>query len=528
MIFIHGDLGWDQLQLMISKSTTADLIKMYLKLDEFFQQQFRSSRRIFSTLSATGGGHSIRRKGAAKNVATKIPGSAEPAGPSIEAQHHRHWQGVLRRVAGLEIATLPTPLPMTGTILGGTMELHGGHISLACFHGVNFKSKSWALFSLKDPCVSFATEAQEIPGDADPKDIHVVQNLSFSLGLSGPGAHTPVGIGYRVIEQQQQQNSPASMATVCRISRTQLYPPQFKTIQDWFLYAFANSRIDAMERFPSLERERERSNSGAPQLFVKTPDYHHAAEIIFAFPSLQLHLKSEHLQTGVTPSLTEKPSVDCSFITDFEDHIFVTVDADAFFFLHDLISSYVREKERVILASVASNQRTQSPELQKAAVSGTAGSSSLSEPSSGQGSPAINNAPLSLQLTNEDEKKRRLLEQIDWRNYECKTWHLEPTVRLLSWAGKRIEPYGVEYILNKLGFSQARTTIPKWVQRGAMDPLDKILSLVLSRTIAAQRAKESQTSNSTAISGAVTGGGGSSGAGLGSNNAVNNARPAMK
>ncbi|EFX63557.1 hypothetical protein DAPPUDRAFT_17744, partial [Daphnia pulex] len=140
-----------------------------------------------------------------------------------------------------------------------------------------------------------------------------------------------------------------------------------------------------------------------------------------------------------------KPSVDCSFITDFEDHIFVTVDADAFFFLHDLISSYVREKERVVR------------------------------------SPAINNAPLSLQLTNEDEKKRRLLEQIDWRNYECKTWHLEPTVRLLSWAGKRIEPYGVEYILNKLGFSQARTTIPKWVQRGAMDPLDKILSLVLSR-----------------------------------------------
>ena len=79
---------------------------------------------------------------------------------------------------------------------------------------------------------------------ADPKDIHVVQNLSFSLGLTGPGAHTPVGIGYRVIEQQQQQNSPASMATVCRISRTQLFPPQFKTIQDWFLYAFANSRLD--------------------------------------------------------------------------------------------------------------------------------------------------------------------------------------------------------------------------------------------------------------------------------------------
>lgn len=47
-------------------------------------------------------------------------------------------------------------------------------------------------------------------------------------------------------------------------------------------------------------------------------------------------------------NLGEKPVVDCSFITEFEDHIFVTVDAEAFFFLHDLITSYMREKERVV------------------------------------------------------------------------------------------------------------------------------------------------------------------------------------
>ena len=44
----------------------------------------------------------------------------------------------------------------------------------------------------------------------------------------------------------------------------------------------------------------------------------------------------------------EKPLVECSFVTEFEDHIFVTVDAEAFFFLHDLITSYVKEKERVV------------------------------------------------------------------------------------------------------------------------------------------------------------------------------------
>lgn len=49
-IFMHGDLGWDQLQIMISKSTTADLLKMFYKLDEFFSQQFKSSKRVFSSL----------------------------------------------------------------------------------------------------------------------------------------------------------------------------------------------------------------------------------------------------------------------------------------------------------------------------------------------------------------------------------------------------------------------------------------------------------------------------------------------
>jgi hypothetical protein len=57
------------------------------------------------------------------------------------------------------------------------------------------------------------------------------------------------------------------------------------------------------------------------------------------------------------------------------------------------------------------------------------------------------------------------------------------TYRLLSWAGKSIEPYGVDYILQKLGFSHARTTIPKWMQRGFMDPLDKVLAVLMLRMI---------------------------------------------
>lgn len=45
------------------------------------------------------------------------------------------------------------------------MELHGTNISLGCFHGTSMKAKSWALFSLKDPCISFATEAQQLENE---------------------------------------------------------------------------------------------------------------------------------------------------------------------------------------------------------------------------------------------------------------------------------------------------------------------------------------------------------------------------
>ena len=73
--------------------------------------------------------------------------------------------------------------------------------------------------------------------------------------------------------------------------------------------------------------------------------------------------------------------------------------------------------------------------------------------------------------------------QNDWRVFECNTWHLEPTVRLISWAGGELEPYGVDYILQRLGFAHARTTIPKWLQRGCMDPLDKVLSFIVLKAV---------------------------------------------
>jgi len=48
-------------------------------------------------------------------------------------------------------------------------------------------------------------------------------------------------------------------------------------------------------------------------------------------------------------SLDPKPVVNCSFVTEFEDHIFVAMDAEAVLFIHDLVINYVKEKDQGIL-----------------------------------------------------------------------------------------------------------------------------------------------------------------------------------
>ena len=59
--------------------------------------------------------------------------------------------------------------------------------------------------------------------------------------------------------------------------------------------------------------------------------------------------------------------------------------------------------------------------------------------------------------------------------------------RLLHWASKQIDPVGVDYVLQKLGFTHARVTIPKWMQRGFMDPSDKIISMLVNKLITVLR-----------------------------------------
>merc|ERR1712029_677946 len=227
---------------------------------------------------------------------------------------------------------------------------------------------SWALFSLKDPSISFVSDAQEILEETS-RNTTVIQTLSFSLGQS---------------DGQPTLTSHSYMATVKKISRSISYLPPMKTLADWFSYAFKSSELDEVYRFPTLSASTKEEKEIAKS--------QQRTEEIFAFPCLRMDLKTKHVQSQHAPKVEDpKPGVDCTFVTDFDNHIYVTTDAEAFFFLHDLISSYLKEKERVLnIQQQQHGNAQQLREKQEQMESAKIGNSNSNGPSSGSESRSSN------------------------------------------------------------------------------------------------------------------------------------------
>ncbi|KAJ6668797.1 hypothetical protein lerEdw1_012281 [Lerista edwardsae] len=441
-LFVHGDLKWDIFQVMISRSTTPDLIKIGMKLQEFFTQQFDTSKRALSTWGPV-------PYLPPKTVFNNIEKSSHQQ--LLDAAHHRHWPGVLKVVSGCHISLFQIPLPEDGMQFGGSMSLHGNHMTLACFHGPNFRSKSWALFHLEEPNIAFWTEAQKIWQEGSSEhSTYVVQTLDFHLG------HNTM-----VTKPCGALESP--MATITKITRRRHENPPHgvASVKEWFNYVTAtrNEELNLLRNVDANNPEYSTTVKSSSLLsgFRGGSSYNHETETIFALPRMQLDFKSIHVQQPQEPSLQDanvKPKVECSVVTEFTDHICVTMDAELIMFLHDLVSAYLKEKEKAIFPPRILSSRP------------------------GQKSPI---SVLDESATEREPEEGIAYTTVDWREFICNTWHLEPTLRLISWTGRKIDPVGVDYILQKLGFHHARTTIPKWLQRGVMDPLDKVLSVLIKK-----------------------------------------------
>lgn len=95
---------------------------------------------------------------------------------------YQHWGKVLNAVRDLKLSVLSSALPDRGVLLGGSLTLHGKAVSLACFHGVNFRSQSWVLFTLQRPYMTFASKVCTVEKSCQVRRVKAVQDLALRLG----------------------------------------------------------------------------------------------------------------------------------------------------------------------------------------------------------------------------------------------------------------------------------------------------------------------------------------------------------
>lgn len=148
------NLEWSQLHLMITRSTTPDIIKMIMKLKEFFNAQLLNSKTLLASI------HNDFQDGI-----KRTPIEKKTTGSVIQP---RYDMNIVKRCIGMH---------------GGEMMLQGHNLTLVVFHGLNFKSRQWALFSMNEPQINFVTDHGE-KGDSkrirETSFIDVYLNLNFS------------------------------------------------------------------------------------------------------------------------------------------------------------------------------------------------------------------------------------------------------------------------------------------------------------------------------------------------------------
>jgi hypothetical protein len=203
---------------------------------------------------------------------------------------------------------------------------------------------------------------------------------------------------------------------------------KFQTINEWFEYAHSSIDAAGLRDFPRFSSDEHPLFLNQTIKKTKVTDQTKWEEI-FHLPSLQIFCDTTQ----------ENNTVKFEFRTEFHDHILLTFRTELFGFLHELITSYVKEREII-----------------------------------------------------KGKEEYIPVSKTDDRQYDCVKWELEPTLRLISKFGSSVESLGVDALLKSLGFHHARTTIPKWLQRGLLDNLNEVMQNIIKIYVKIQSEHDSK------------------------------------
>ncbi|KAF7258814.1 hypothetical protein EG68_08554 [Paragonimus skrjabini miyazakii] len=209
-IRVVGEINWDQAQTAVVRTTTPDLIRSIRKVRDYFEEQVREGRMSLIGQAGSFGLLASRNPSAIRPIVSTHSGCTRSQDAIVERTIidkllQRHWQNLLcesysvyvREQLTVNPNFQPLSNPLSGMddqlfpVLGGSLQLTGRSLGIACFAGSFRSAPDWAVFNIQYPTACFETEAQHEALDSslvssDPSDsdgwINVRQVLSFDLG----------------------------------------------------------------------------------------------------------------------------------------------------------------------------------------------------------------------------------------------------------------------------------------------------------------------------------------------------------
>uniref|UniRef100_F1KPJ4 Bridge-like lipid transfer protein family member 1 C-terminal domain-containing protein n=1 Tax=Ascaris suum TaxID=6253 RepID=F1KPJ4_ASCSU len=299
--------SWSDLQMIITKATVDDFIRIAGKLHSFFQEQMTNSRMVWGIKSSP---------------VSDLASAEEKPSTLQHSSRYQHWPCVLDTLTEIQSRHKILPMP-TGedgvTVVGGVLELNADMVSLACMHG-EMNASSWALFHMRQPSLFFEPEAQyAFVSDGKEVGVSVSERVTLRLGNLSPDLPTADDI--------------ACQAVVCRVQQGRGSMVRQMSSVNACLEHMIGDVLKQLHLHP---------------LGPGVPVARHSVLPLFEFPALDAILTTLQEQV-LDPDEAEAPipEVRSSFICEFHDTVSVQTDFNAqVSFLPELIKTYMGNKEQ--------------------------------------------------------------------------------------------------------------------------------------------------------------------------------------
>ena len=416
---LHFDINWKLFRMMLTRSTSDSLMKIFERLQRFVDEQQRRSRKMLSRLLPKD------RPPVVASLMAKME-NEKTIEPPINKLFSVSWLWAVESAVFQLIEDLGFRVSTFADLhLGGNVNISGGGFAIAFSPSDNFLIDTWTVVSVKELLVKFNTDA--IPG--------LLLEQRRSAGFTSTFAQRICQQSFRIeLLNKHNESALEEKAGVYKVVRTKgPVPPVDAPAREWLDYTCIESKLRICPQ-PELNQKSKYKTKTSP-----IP--------ILSFPSFFIQLITDHFCNGDIDTKDINTRVECNFDSSFYGEVAVTTNVDLYLFLHDLFKAYVERLKVLAEKRTDENLKQKSP-----------------HPTT-----------------------------VDTRTFICDLWHLEPMLNVMSmvsWGSGSINPH-IDWLLDKLSLNKARTTIPKCIQRGAMDPIDLLLSLFLKRLLLFSAGKKS-------------------------------------